>query len=74
MNELDLALSSGFSLTVLDLAWSSGFQSTWAGVDSLFKFLDADGRIPDVQVCRFTNENFSQIMAEYVLGQVRPSA
>jgi hypothetical protein len=48
---------------------SSYFQSTWAGVDSILKFLEAD-RFPEVPVCRFSNENFSQIMAEYVLGQV----
>ena len=45
-------------------------QSTWAGVDSILRFLEED-RDPEVQVCRFTNDNFSMIMAEYVLGQVR---
>lgn len=43
-------------------------QSTWAGVDQLLKVLD-ENHDPEIQLCRFAHQNFSQLMSEYIIGQ-----
>ncbi|TRY73076.1 hypothetical protein TCAL_03331 [Tigriopus californicus] len=45
-------------------------QGTWAGVESIFSHIKKDKERPTLQVARFTNRQFSQLMSEYTLGQV----
>eukprot|EP00095_Tigriopus_kingsejongensis_P000427 maker-scaffold171_size289870-snap-gene-1.44 protein:Tk00427 transcript:maker-scaffold171_size289870-snap-gene-1.44-mRNA-1 annotation:"hypothetical protein LOTGIDRAFT_238595" len=45
-------------------------QGTWAGIDPILHQIRPDQGLPQLQVARFTNRQFSQLMSEYALAQV----
>lgn len=44
-------------------------QGTWAGVEPVIRHLRPD-KVPKMPICRFANNKFSHMMADYAVGQV----
>ena len=45
-------------------------QGTWAGIDATVESVKAASILPEVDYCRLAHPKFSQLMAEYFIGQV----
>ena len=50
------------------------FQCTWAGVNKVISNLDPSEPKPQLKLCRFVHPIFAQLMAEYLVAQVRKHA
>ena len=69
-----LVAEPNFLAPVLDCPPSGGrlcwAQNTWAGVDSLARVVEERGKLPSLNLARFSHPAQSQLMAEYCLASV----